>query len=53
MAMKRQTIKRLMKTSKLTTEQAIEAVNNNDITSDEMFNYFEFGVVIKETIKKG
>lgn len=43
----RRKIQRLMDLSRLTTEQATEAVNSGIITSDEMFNYFEHGSVIK------
>ena len=43
----RKQIKKWMQAGTLTVEQATEAVNSGLITSDEMFNYFEFGIVIK------
>ena len=39
-------IKQLMASGKLTGEQAVEAVNAGLITSDESFDFFEYGTKI-------
>jgi hypothetical protein len=44
----RERIKSLMKSGELSSDQALNAVADGVITSDEMFDFFKYGTIIDE-----